>query len=134
MTDVFAGRLMSSPVETVSPATSVRDAAKTMLDSDIGSVVVVDDMGDLHGILTTTDFVRITADDQPASDATVADYMTTDVVTATANDPITAVADTMIDHGFHHLPIVDDDEGVIGMLTTTDLTKYLSHIDTPQLA
>ncbi|TQQ82943.1 CBS domain-containing protein [Halonotius terrestris] len=134
MTDVFAGRLMSSPVESVSPSTPVREAAKRMLDNEIGSVVVTDESGDLQGILTTTDFVRITAADHSATDATVADYMTTDVVTATANDPITDVADTMIEHGFHHLPICDEAEGVIGMLTTTDLTEYLSHFEPPQLA
>jgi len=128
MTDIFVGRLMSSPVETVRPETAVRTAARTLLDEAIGSLVVVDD-NDLVGILTTTDFVRITADD--ATDATVADYMSTDVTTATATDPIDDVAGTMIDGGFHHVPVVDEEAGVVGMLTTTDLTAYLSAIESP---
>jgi len=128
MTDIFVGRLMSSPVETVRPETAVRTAARTLLDEAIGSLVVVDD-NDLVGILTTTDFVRITADD--ATDATVADYMSTDVTTATATDPIDDVAGTMIDGGFHHVPVVDEEAGVVGMLTTIDLTAYLSAIESP---
>jgi len=60
--------------------------------------------------------------------------MATDVVTVTANDAITEVAETMVDRGFHHLPVVDEESGVIGMLTTTDLTAYLSHADPRQLA
>jgi len=104
-----------------------------MLDRDIGSLVVVDDDNDLVGILTTTDFVRITADDT-ATEATVADYMTTDVVTATANESINEVAGTMADNGFHHLPVVDNEAGVIGMLTTADLTAYLSTVETPPVA
>lgn len=130
MTDIFVGRLMSSPVESVSPETAVQEAAAVLLDRDIGSVVVVNDDNDLVGILTTTDFVRITADDT-ASEATVSEYMTTDVVTATANDSINDVAGTMVDHGFHHLPVVDDEAGVVGMLTTADLTAYLSAIESP---
>lgn len=52
--------------------------------------------------------------------------MTTDVVTTTANDSVYEVAQTMLDHGFHHVPVVDDTEGVVGIITTTDFTAYLS--------
>jgi len=132
MTDIFVGRLMSSPVESVHPDTPVQAAATTLLDRDIGSVVVVED-GELRGILTTTDFVQITADGDSAAGSTVSDYMTTDVVTVTANATIMTVADIMVEHGFHHVPVVDDETGVIGMVTTADLTAYLSHLDSPQL-
>jgi len=132
MTDVFVGRLMSSPVVTVTPETPVREAAAVLLDREIGSLVVVDDDDAFVGILTTTDFVRITADD--AIGSTVDEYMTTDVTTAGANDSINDVAGRMIDGGFHHLPVVDEEAGVVGMLTTTDLTAYLSTIETPPSA
>jgi CBS domain-containing protein len=126
MEDIFVGRLMSTPVETVSPQATLNEAATQLLEHNIGSVVVVDDDGHLEGILTATDFVRLADDDGLASEATVAEYMSTDVITRTANDPITEVADTMIDNRFHHVPVVDDDEGVIGIITTTDLTAYVS--------
>jgi len=125
---------MSSPVESVSPDTPVQAAATTLLDRDISSLVVTSADNELLGILTTTDFVRMTAEDAAAAETTVADYMATDVVTVTANDAITEVAETMVDRGFHHLPVVDEESGVIGMLTTTDLTAYLSHADPRQLA
>jgi CBS domain-containing protein len=32
----------------------------------------------------------------------------------------------MIDNRFHHVPVVDDEEGVVGIITTTDLTAYVS--------
>lgn len=128
--DVFVGRLMSSPVQSVSPETAVQDAARQLIDHDIGSVVVVDDANHLEGILTATDFVHITADGETAAEATVADYMSSGVITATANDEIHDIAETMVEHGFHHVPVVDDTEGVIGMITTTDLTMYLSQMGT----
>ena len=126
MDDVFVGRLMSAPVETVRPHTPLDEAAAQLLEHNIGSVVVVDDRDFLEGILTATDVVRLAADDGAASAATVAEYMSTGVVTASANDPITDVADTMIDNRFHHVPVVDETEGVIGIITTTDLTAYVS--------
>lgn len=131
--DIFVGRLMSSPVHTVTPDTDVREAAQLMVEEEIGSVIVVSEDKQLAGILTSTDFVKIAAEGENGS-STVDAYMTTDVVTATANDDIRDVADTMIEHGFHHVPVVDETEGVIGMITTTDLTAYLSHVEQPSPA
>ncbi|NEU58827.1 CBS domain-containing protein [Halorussus sp. MSC15.2] len=131
MEDIFVGRLMSSPVETVSPDTEVHVAAEKMIDERIGSVLVTDDEGQLAGILTATDFVHIAAEQRWAADATVETYMTTDVTTTTANAEIRDVADTMIEQGFHHMPVVDETEGVVGIITTTDITAYMSHVQTP---
>ena len=126
MEDIFVGRLMSAPVETVRPHTRLNEAAAQLLEHNISSVVVVDEDDHLEGILTATDFVRLASEDTVASEHTVSEYMSTGIVTTTANDPITDVADTMIDNRFHHVPVVDDEEGVIGIITTTDLTAYVS--------
>lgn len=126
MDDVFIANLMSSPVTTVGADTPAKGAAEQMLDEGIGSVVVVDENNHVEGILTSTDFVAIAAADQSAAEFSVADYMTRDVITTTADASITEIADILIEHGIHHAPVVDDTEGVIGMVTTTDLTAYLS--------
>lgn len=131
MEDIFVGRIMSVTLHTVRPDTLVEDAAETMLENDVGSVVVVDENNRLEGILTTTDFVQVVAESHPKAQTPVSTYMTTDVITATAQDTIRDVADTMMDEGFHHVPVVDDEEGVIGMVTTTDLASYISTVQTP---
>lgn len=133
MDDIFVGRLMSDDLHTASPDTLVEDAATVLLENEIGSLVVVKD-GDLAGILTTTDFVEIVSESKPKAQTTVSRYMTEDVVTTTAGTPIRDAADVMLEHGIHHLPVVDEDGGVIGMLTTTDLASYLSHVQTPSPA
>ena len=124
MEDIFAARVMSSPVYTVSPDALVEDAARKMLDAEIGSVVVVDD-GRLAGILTSTDFVKIVAERKPKDQTPVSAYMSEPDITTTAQVPIAEVAESMIEHGIHHVPVVDGD-AVIGIVTTTDLTSYLS--------
>ncbi|MES3159949.1 MAG: CBS domain-containing protein [Halorubrum sp.] len=126
--DVFAARLMTTDLHTVTPDTPVEDAAGVLLDNDISSALVVED-GHLVGILTTTDFVDIVAKSQPKAETTVERYMTTDPVTADAQDTVAAIARTMVDEGFHHVPIVDDDGTPIGIITTSDLAAYVSGND-----
>ena len=132
MDDIFVARIMSTDVYTVSPDTLVEDAATAMLDREIGSVVVVDEENQLSGILTSTDFVRIVAERKPKDRTAVSRYMTEDVVAACAQDTIGDVAGAMTDNGFHHVPIVDDSEGVIGMVSSSDLAAYLSRVDAPR--
>ncbi|RQG98094.1 CBS domain-containing protein [Natrarchaeobius chitinivorans] len=122
---------MSTSLQTVTPDTLVEDAGQLMLENNVGSVIVVDGDGHLEGILTTTDFVNIVAQSEPKAETTVSRYMTTDVITASAQDSLRDVADLMIDHGFKHVPVVDDEEGVIGIISTTDLASYLSRVQTP---
>ncbi len=128
MDDIYVARLMSTSVKTVSPDTLVEDAATLMLDEEIGSVVVTDDAGDLVGILTSTDFVDIVSKSKPKAETTVAKYMTTDLFTTTAQTEIQAVADEMIERRIHHVPVVDDTEGLIGIVSTSDLTAYVSNL------
>lgn len=130
MDDVFVGSLMSSPVHTVTADTSLRNAGNLMLDNSIGSVLIVDDDHQLEGIVTATEFIRIIADGNPDPDATVGTLMTTELITTTANEPIQTAADLMIEHGFQHLPVIDDGE-VIGLISSTDLAAYLSSLRDP---
>lgn len=131
MEDIFVARLMSSDVYTVSPDTLVEEAASAMLDREIGSVVVVNETNAICGILTATDFVRIVSERKPKDQTPVSRYMTEDVISGDAQDTVHEIAELMTEHGFQHVPIVDDTEGVIGMITTTDLTAYLSRTDQP---
>ncbi|QCJ46911.1 MULTISPECIES: CBS domain-containing protein [Haloprofundus] len=130
MDDIFVAQLMSTSLHTVAPDTLVEEAAKTMMDNDIGSVLVVDEENRLEGILTSTDFVQIVAERRPKDETPVSAYMSPDPITTSAQTPIRDVADSMIEHGFHHLPVVDGDD-LIGIVTTTDLAAYLSQVRTP---
>ncbi|MFT4921400.1 MAG: CBS domain-containing protein [Haloarculaceae archaeon] len=131
MDDIFVARLMSPDVITVTPDTYVEDAADTLLGENIGSLVVVDENNHLEGILTSTDFVTIVAESKPKAETTVERYMTEQVVTTGPQDLVQEAAGRMITYNIHHLPVVDDEEGVIGMLSTTDLTKYVSEVEQP---
>lgn len=125
MDDVFVARLMSTALKTVTPGTLVEDAAAVMLGDQISSVLVVES-GQIRGILTSTDFVRIVSKSQPKAETPVERYMTKDVYTATAQDTVQDAADMMMEHGINHIPVVDDDDELIGIITSSDMTGYLS--------
>jgi len=127
--DVFVARLMTSDLHAVTPDTLVEDAAAVLLDNDISSTLVVDDEGALIGILTTTDFVDIVAKSQPKAETTVERYLTRDPITASAQDSVSAVAKMMVEHGIHHVPVVDGDKP-IGIITTSDFAAYVSSPET----
>jgi CBS domain-containing protein len=131
MEDVFVGSLMSSPVHSVESDATLREAGRVLLDNDIGSVVVIDD-GELRGILTATDFVRVVAGENEWEPTTpVATVMSREVRTTTADTPITVAADLMVDTGHGHVPVVDGGS-VIGVVATTDLTAYVSTARPPR--
>jgi CBS domain-containing protein len=134
MDDVFVAQLMTSEPMTVPADTLVEDAANEMLQAGIGSVLVVDDEDRVIGILTNTDFVQIVAERKPKDETSVEAYMSTDLMTTNAQEPIEDVANRLLEAGIHHMPVVDDDGTPIGIITTTDLAAYVSTVYSPSPA
>ncbi|MFC7019216.1 MULTISPECIES: cyclic nucleotide-binding/CBS domain-containing protein [Haloarcula] len=124
MRETYVDQLMSRPIETVESGTPVTEAAARLIEQDVGAVIVAD-ADRLAGILTATDFVQMIRDGAVSPEATVGEFMHTDVVTTTKSRPVSEVAAKMLDHGIHHVPVVDNGE-VVGIITTMDLTAHLS--------
>ncbi len=54
--------------------------------------------------------------------------MTTGLTTIKQTDTIRRIAELLGEGHFHSLPVVDDEENVVGIVTTTDLIHYLSDL------
>src|SRR5690242_17975343 len=80
---ITVGEVCEYDVVTVSPETSVREAAQLMSERNIGALVVVDDVEEkssLRGMLTDRDIVmRLLAEGVDVENTTVSDAMTTEV-------------------------------------------------------
>ena len=120
-------QLMTTDLVTVTPDEGVETAAGTILQKEAGSLVALED-GRLAGILTCTDLTELISDGAVPADATVDDYMTEDVTTVAPEESIQDAAVKMITRQIQHLPVVDEEE-VVGMLSTTDLTAHLTYMD-----
>ncbi|MDT3433298.1 CBS domain-containing protein [Haloarcula sp. 1CSR25-25] len=116
-------QLMTTDLVTVSPETGVGEAVDILLEKDIGSLGVVDDDGSLVGVITSNDFLHVISGGDIDDDATIDAYMTEQVVTVKPDESIQTAAAKMITNGISHLP-VEDDEEIVGMLSTTDITAY----------
>ncbi|WP_435196854.1 CBS domain-containing protein [Natronomonas sp. EA1] len=117
--------LMSTTVRTVTPTATVREAAAQFREANVGSLVVVDD-GPV-GIITEADIVRLVAEGAALDDTTVGDVMTTELVTVGPEATLAHAAELLTTHDIRRLPVVDDD-GLVGILTSSDLATYLPHL------
>lgn len=124
--------LMTAPVMTVEASETLAEIGWAMDEKDIKSLAVVDDECDATGIITSTDFIRMAADETDPTAATVGEYMTEDVTTLPSDASVEAAAEELLSGGFNHAPVVDD--GVVGMVSTTDLLTELVHEDEPPAA
>lgn len=109
---------------TVERETTVSNAVDAMDQKGIHSLVVITDDCQPEGVFTSTDLIEATADGADLSTATVADWMTVDVVTVAPDDAIESVAALMHDRDIGHVPVVE--EQVIGIVTESDLREYLA--------
>lgn len=120
--------VMTSSVETIAPDAPVTDAARAMIDNNVGSLVIVDEENYPQGIITRTDIVKFVADHESVTEGdvpSVRSKMTTDVVTVSRNDPFQEAVSKMLSNDIHHLPVVQDGK-LVGIVTTTDLGTVFS--------
>jgi len=111
----------------VAPEDTLGEVAERMTHQNVGAVAVKDS-GRLIGILTERDLLKAMAARVHSSEARVRQWMTGDPITATADTEVEEAARVMLEHGFRHLPVVDDDARVIGIVS---LRRVVSAAQTP---
>jgi CBS domain-containing protein len=111
----------------VAPEDTLGEVAERMTAVNVGAVAVKDS-GRLIGILTERDLLKAMAARVHSSEARVRQWMTPDPVTATADTSVEDAAQIMLDHGFRHLPVLDDDGRVAGIVS---LRRVVSAAQTP---
>src|SRR5687767_10506196 len=100
----------------VAPEDTLGEVADRMTAVNVGAVVVKD-YGRLIGILTERDMLKAMAARVHTSEARVRQWMTEDPITAPEETEADAAARLMLEHGFRHLPVVDDGGRVTGVIS-----------------
>lgn len=121
---VLARDLMSSPPLTVEEKTPVREVAKMMCESRVGSALVVDSKGRLTGIITERDMLCL-MDKEGACDTPVWMFMTENPVTVRPDATIDEVIEKMVNAGVRHIPVVDNDGKPLGVISVRDVLGLL---------
>jgi CBS-domain-containing membrane protein len=142
--------IMNREVITVRPDTEITKAAGILLEQKINGLPVVDDKGELVGILCQSDLIaqqkkmpipslftfldglialtsmkQIEKEVRKIAAIVVADAMTVDPVTVEPDTGIETVAALMVDNSFHTLPVVEDGR-LVGIIGKADILKTLT--------
>jgi CBS domain-containing protein len=125
---MYVGDVCTDSVITVEPTQTLRQAAARMRQFHVGDLIVLDDDTDLKrpiGIITDRDLV-MTALAQNAEDLRVRDVMRGELVVARDQDTVSDVIQIMLEHRVRRVPVVDDNDNLVGVFTTDDALGLLA--------
>jgi CBS-domain-containing membrane protein len=139
--------IMTRDVITVKPTTTIEELARTFIEKKISGAPVVDDNGDVIGIVTENDLIsqnkrlhiptvvrlfdafimlespsRIEKEIKKMAAVTVADICVRDVITVAEDTPVEDIATIMSEKKVHLIPVVEG-KNVRGIIGKMDLIK-----------
>jgi predicted transcriptional regulator len=123
--------VMEKDVITIAPETPLLDVHRLFVEEEIHGAPVVDDDGQVEGVISSLDLLRVVRDAmdrgdlEAAEDLTAADCMTTELVTVRPDATIDEVARTMRTQRIHRV-LVAQDRVLEGVITSFDLLRVLA--------
>jgi CBS domain-containing protein len=122
---------MARTIITFKPDTPVLDAVHTLVKNRIAGAPVVDDEGNLIGMLSELDCMKVAlqAGYHSAYGGPVRDYMTKGVKTVNIDMNIVDLAQVFIDQGFRRFPVTDNNR-LVGQISRRDVLRALEVIAT----
>ena len=113
---------IGASVVSIGPDASVAELVAQLSEHGIGALIVTDG-ADVVGIVSERDVVRrLHADGTSVLEAKVSELMTSPVVTCAPGDQVDAIAETMTERRFRHLPVVDGGQ-LVGIVSIGDVVK-----------
>lgn len=138
--------IMSAPVHAVAPDVRLKDAWALMRKEHVKALPVVDPEGLVVGIVTVSDFMRLAhvemhegigqrlrslvmgRTQQPKA---VSELMSQPVQTALQDQPVMDLVPLFSEAGHHHIPIVNAQKELVGIITQTGLVQALAKAVVP---
>lgn len=109
----------------IAPSATLAEAAELLRQKGFGALVASVDGRALNGIVSERDIVRALAADGAATlEHKVETCMSSEVFTCGPSDSIDALMSMMTDRRIRHLPVVDADGALAGMISIGDVVKY----------
>ncbi len=114
-----------APPLTCEPNTTIYDAVTQMAEKNFGSIFITDGNKNVLGVMTERDiFRRVIGESRDPKTTPVSEVMTTDVRMARKNDNIVDWLQVMSNERFRRLPIVDENNKLIAVMSQGDFVAY----------
>jgi len=124
-----ARAIMTEDIVTIHPEARIKDAIELLLKQGISGLPVCDEEGHLVGVITEYALLAIAYDHKIQCD-TVAQHMTTDVLSIDIDDPINKAADLCIVHRVRRVPVLHKGH-LVGLIARRDVLKALFETEAP---
>ena len=121
--------IMIEDVVTAHPNIAIRDAVRILHEKHVGSIVITDDSQKCVGIFTERDAIRIIANEVPLDD-TIDQVMTKNVATIGEEASLEEARRLVVSHGIRHIPVVDRNGELAGLLSVRKLLDELFGLTT----
>jgi CBS domain-containing protein/anti-sigma regulatory factor (Ser/Thr protein kinase) len=118
--DLKVSDVMTAEVKTVQPDMHMRDLLEILRQGRISGVPVVKD-GRLAGIVSIEDIVR--AMSRGELSAPISAYMAHNPITVKSYESVIKAIETFSEHRFGRLPVVDENDNLVGIITKGDITR-----------
>ncbi|WP_373531653.1 CBS domain-containing protein [Vampirovibrio sp.] len=120
----LAKDVMTSNPSVCREENTIMDVVRVMNREDCGVVPVVDAMDHCVGIITDRDIcLKTVLDYLDPEDTPVSEIMTTPIVTCEQTDPIETVIARMEKEQIRRIPVVDEEQCLVGIISEGDLAK-----------
>ncbi len=116
--------LMNKEVVTLKEDASVEEAFKILYERHVGSVVITDEEEKCKGLFTERDAIRTVATKIPLSTA-LREVMTKNIITIWEGASFAKAKQLYRTHGIRHLPVVDEQNHIVGMLSIRNILDEL---------
>ncbi|MFO7929064.1 MAG: CBS domain-containing protein [Candidatus Humimicrobiaceae bacterium] len=150
MAELVAKDIMNKNVITISKNASIKELSDLLLDNNISGVPVLDEQGNMIGIVTEGDiivqdtdlhfpryfklldsiiylesFSKFKKSLKKHLATKVEDIMTEEVITVKETTSVNEIANLMTEKNINRVPVVDEDKKLVGIITRSDIVKSM---------
>ncbi len=130
MEEIYVSEVMTKNVTACSPDTAIKDVIKILSRNSISSLIITEN-DEPVGIITERDLVAIMEEmlnDINRDHLPIVHFMTSPTLTILSHITLREAVRFAIDKNIRHLPVVDRNNKLIGLLTQTNMVRSLSYI------
>jgi CBS domain-containing protein len=129
--DILAGK--TSDLLTIDADATVLEAARQMIDANVGSMLVTVD-GEITGIVTERDYLRrVVLEEKGDRETTIREIMTSPLIVVTPETSVEECMSIITERRIRHLPVAEETGEVVGLISIGDVVKFNSTQQTAQI-